>query len=398
MLRSPTSIMPNGNTPQSTDSSDPDGLTPEQADRMAAYRCLLAHSMNIPCFAKLGLATKAHVGGGSDALYQIAVAMRRITCVSGDVIVTQGEVGECFYVIDSGTYEAYVSGKRVTEYKGHGYFGEIALLQQASTPRASTVRCVSDGSLWSLDRAHFRQSVIGIHLKECLACIPHLAHLSESDAQVARLSDALFEVPCQSGDVVIRQGGTRCPSAVHTPRARARCTLCSDLACVCRPAYDSAPPQTLATISTWSRMAPMRRAASMCITSEAASRRLLSTRQAAGMERVWSPLMKQVTFTRPIRYRNSGPCPRAVHQLVPYELSAESTRFDRVRCVHAACRVLRDRRALPKGRSSVQRSRQLIRRPRPRWQHYTRRNSHLHRGGSVVGARPPLVPAADAGR
>ena len=58
------------------------------------------------------------------------------------------EEGDNYYIIESGTFEAYVGGERVFTYQGHGAFGELALLY--NSPRQATVkvrcslRCVAD--------------------------------------------------------------------------------------------------------------------------------------------------------------------------------------------------------------------------------------------------------------
>lgn len=74
---------------------------------------------------------------------------------SGDEVIKQGEVGEYFYVIESGEFAVIVNGSEVNTYQQQGSFGELALVY--SRPRAATVLSRSDGMLWKLSRAAFRQ-------------------------------------------------------------------------------------------------------------------------------------------------------------------------------------------------------------------------------------------------
>ena len=50
----------------------------------------------------------------------------------------EGEEGDNFYVIESGTWAALKAGVTVFQYEGHGAFGELALLYNC--PRAATVQ------------------------------------------------------------------------------------------------------------------------------------------------------------------------------------------------------------------------------------------------------------------
>ena len=87
----------------------------------------------------------------------IAARLRREQFPAGAVIVRQGDVGDAFYIVQSGQAEAVVStdgqerGQRVM---GPGaYFGEIALLMDV--PRTATVRALTPLVVYSLGRADF---------------------------------------------------------------------------------------------------------------------------------------------------------------------------------------------------------------------------------------------------
>jgi hypothetical protein len=73
---------------------------------------------------------------------------------AGSVVVTGGEVGTDFYVIDDGSVEIEADGRHV----GPGSaFGEIALLRDI--PRTTTVRAVTDVYLWTVTRRAFVAAV-----------------------------------------------------------------------------------------------------------------------------------------------------------------------------------------------------------------------------------------------
>jgi cAMP-dependent protein kinase regulator len=86
-------------------------------------------------------------------------AMTSVHVQSGDQVIRQGDAGDLFYVVDSGEFEVYVasagaSDTKVMDVMNGGSFGELALMY--GSPRAATVRAVSDGRLWALDRTTFR--------------------------------------------------------------------------------------------------------------------------------------------------------------------------------------------------------------------------------------------------
>ena len=74
-------------------------------------------------------------------------------------IVEQGEAGESFYVVDSGTVDVFVDGARVTTLRNGDYFGEIALLR--NVPRTATVRALEHTVLLVLGRTDFLPAIEG---------------------------------------------------------------------------------------------------------------------------------------------------------------------------------------------------------------------------------------------
>lgn len=75
-------------------------------------------------------------------------------------VITQGESGDHFYVVQSGSLEIYVKGANGKENKvgsllGPGScFGELALMY--NTPRAASIKSIADCVLWEIDRSTYR--------------------------------------------------------------------------------------------------------------------------------------------------------------------------------------------------------------------------------------------------
>jgi CRP-like cAMP-binding protein len=92
-------------------------------------------------------------------LEQLAQAVVEEPMRAGEEVVRQGEPGDRFYVIDSGSVDVYVDGQPTTRLDPGEYFGEIALLRD--TPRTATVSAREDGLLLTLSRDSFVPAVAG---------------------------------------------------------------------------------------------------------------------------------------------------------------------------------------------------------------------------------------------
>ena len=142
------------------------------------------------------------------AKQRLCDAMVRVTVKEGDDIIAQGDVGDYFYIIESGKFSILVDGEVVSELEAGRSFGELALMFGA--PRAATVRAVSESLVYSLDRKTFRlvlansQSVKNQTIKEALLRVPLLAVLSES--QIAKVTDIVALLPFPAGDVIVKKG------------------------------------------------------------------------------------------------------------------------------------------------------------------------------------------------
>jgi hypothetical protein len=94
---------------------------------------------------------------------EVFQSMRDVAVPAGTTVIEQGEEGQLFYVIESGRFEAIIRDedgqmRKTHEYENSGAFGELALMYFC--PRSATVRAVTHGSLWCIDRETFRRCIV----------------------------------------------------------------------------------------------------------------------------------------------------------------------------------------------------------------------------------------------
>jgi CRP-like cAMP-binding protein len=134
----------------------------------------LALLRQVPMFTALDLPTIDH----------LALVARPIRIGEGEVLMRQGEPGDLFYVIDTGSLEVSISGRVVAILVPGDHVGEIALLR--NVPRTATVTAREDGELLALERDDFLRAVTGFAL---------------STAEAERIADArLAELPAARPD------------------------------------------------------------------------------------------------------------------------------------------------------------------------------------------------------
>ena len=119
-----------------------------EIDRSAAPATELALIAGEPMFAPLPLAAKEHMAA---ALVPVAVA-------AGEILITAGDTGDRFYIVDEGEFEISAGGLQARAHEGD-HFGEIALLRDIA--RTATVTAVVDSKVWALERDDFLAAVTG---------------------------------------------------------------------------------------------------------------------------------------------------------------------------------------------------------------------------------------------
>lgn len=102
-----------------------------------------------------------------DEIVDIIGVFDKIEFKGGSTVIQQGDHGEHFYVVESGSLDIFLrsEGDEVESKVGIPYvpgsaFGELALMY--GSPRAATIRAKEDCKLWCIDRNAFR-GITGQH-------------------------------------------------------------------------------------------------------------------------------------------------------------------------------------------------------------------------------------------
>ena len=138
----------------------------------------------------------------------IVGAMERKAFSAGDVIIRQGDMGDFYYIVTAGRCEIDVNGKKVLDVSPGMGFGELALLYDS--PRAATVKALTDTRTWAIDRKTFKQVVVGSTLRkrqmyeDFLSQVPLLRGLSKGE--VLTIADALQPYTFEEGEDVVEEG------------------------------------------------------------------------------------------------------------------------------------------------------------------------------------------------
>lgn len=152
-------------------------------------------------------------GLDKEQMQDVLDAMFERKVEDGETVITQGDDGDNFYVIEHGIFHALVGDpgtepKHIHTYEHSGSFGELALLY--NMPRAATIKAVTDGALWAMDRQTFRRILLKSAFKKrkmyetLIESVPMLSTLQSYERM--NLADALVPRACSAGERIIRQG------------------------------------------------------------------------------------------------------------------------------------------------------------------------------------------------
>ncbi|KAF2707897.1 camp-dependent protein kinase A regulatory subunit [Pleomassaria siparia CBS 279.74] len=138
----------------------------------------------------------------------------------GIKVIQQGDVGDYFYVVESGSFDIYVNksgklesgpdglGAKVGTVGTGGSFGELALMYNA--PRAATVASNEQSTLWALDRVTFRRILMDSAFQRrrmyegFLEEVPLLSSLTPYER--SKIADALETKKYPAGTTIISEG------------------------------------------------------------------------------------------------------------------------------------------------------------------------------------------------
>jgi len=126
----------------------------------------------------------------------------------GTNIITEGEVGDYFYIIKGGRVEFTVQSELVGEAGPGKAFGDLALLYDC--PRAATCVASEECTLFRVDQKTFRQILANGRLsgdREIIEVLRKVKILeSLSDEYLAKIASATVTKTFKKGDYLIRKG------------------------------------------------------------------------------------------------------------------------------------------------------------------------------------------------
>ncbi|MGN6362570.1 MAG: ATP-binding cassette domain-containing protein [Thermomicrobiales bacterium] len=128
-------------------------------------------------------------GASPEVLTHVAAAMRPVAVAAGTIVCREGEPGDDFFLIETGTLAIVTNtsseGRPIARLGAGEYFGELALLRQGH--RTATVRAETDARLWALANHDFQ---------ELLTREPGIATIVRRGAQIreATTTQGMFEV------------------------------------------------------------------------------------------------------------------------------------------------------------------------------------------------------------
>lgn len=136
-------------------------------------------------------------------------ALTKKTYKKGDEIITQGDEGDYFYIIEDGTVEFYVDNIERGSSNAGSSFGELALMH--NSPRAATVLAASSLVIcWALDRLTFRRILLEGTFKKRLMYESFLKEVKIlsglSNQEISKLADALTTEIYHHGDAIVTEG------------------------------------------------------------------------------------------------------------------------------------------------------------------------------------------------
>ena len=143
-----------------------------------------------------------------DELKTMVRAFEKHAVPSGSDVITQGDMGDYFYVIHDGTVDFIVNDNHVGSAGAGKSFGELALLYNA--PRAATCRAAKDCDLWRVDQKTFRMIMASTAVsgkkgvRDVLLKVSFLKEITPMD--LSRVIDALSEVKFSPGEDIFLRG------------------------------------------------------------------------------------------------------------------------------------------------------------------------------------------------
>ena len=140
------------------------------------------------------------------ALDKVLACAKSVTYATGSAIITEGDEGNCMFVLLDGGADVEVGGKAVHHYSRGGYFGELSLIQNA--PRTATVRASCDTTCMVLDKPTLEAQGGGdfalLYVRHFIRSVPLLKGMDGKD--VDSVAKALQISYYHEGQAIIKEG------------------------------------------------------------------------------------------------------------------------------------------------------------------------------------------------
>jgi cAMP-dependent protein kinase regulator len=135
-------------------------------------------------------------------------AMQKQESKENEIIITQGDIGDFFYICETGTVNFIADGNAVGSCGTGGSFGELALLYDS--PRAATCMAGSDCVLWKVDQGTFRHLLARTAKDDEESIVEVLAKVDlfkDLDKKIlGKFADVLSKVKFAEGEKIVRKG------------------------------------------------------------------------------------------------------------------------------------------------------------------------------------------------
>lgn len=182
-----------------------EGIDPEKAKKYVAP-IIEKSSEDIDMITSLLHANVLFSFLGSRELRTVALAMKRQEFKRGDDILTQHQVGDALYVLQTGSCDILKEGQKVFLKVPGTAVGELELMYD--TPCAATVRvCTDECIAWVLDRDTYRNLVMGTAIRRREEYAEHINRIplfeSLSYYEKMQIADALSSDEFNTGDRII---------------------------------------------------------------------------------------------------------------------------------------------------------------------------------------------------
>ena len=127
---------------------------------------------------------------------------------AGHVIIREGEMGDNFFVLESGTCDVLIQGKKVASLKAGQSFGEKGMY--FNDPRNATIKTATACSLWTINRTtflHIAHAAMNQNVdvaSENLEKIEWLKGLDEEE--ITKVAGACSSEEARAGSIIVKKG------------------------------------------------------------------------------------------------------------------------------------------------------------------------------------------------